>query len=87
MDTSTTSPAKKVQKQVRRFEVPRTLIFARDVHQCPKCAATDNLSIDHIVPVSRGGAHAESNLQTLCLSCNARNGARHEPGKPVDETA
>jgi 5-methylcytosine-specific restriction endonuclease McrA len=28
-------------------------------------------SIDHIVPMSRGGDHVESNLQTACFLCNS----------------
>ena len=28
--------------------------------------------VDHIVPLSRGGTHDESNLQTLCASCHSR---------------
>jgi 5-methylcytosine-specific restriction endonuclease McrA len=27
-------------------------------------------SIDHIVPMSRGGDHVEENLQTACFRCN-----------------
>lgn len=34
------------------------------------------LSIDHVVPKSRGGSHDDSNLQVLCTSCNSIKGAR-----------
>lgn len=35
------------------------------------------LSVDHIVPRSRGGAEADpSNLRILCTRCNSRKGAR-----------
>jgi 5-methylcytosine-specific restriction endonuclease McrA len=33
-------------------------------------------SIDHIKPLSRGGAHEQSNCQWACLDCNLRKGAR-----------
>jgi len=33
-------------------------------------------SIDHIVPLSRGGGHVQSNLQYACLDCNVRKGAK-----------
>lgn len=34
------------------------------------------LSIDHIVPKSKGGTHDETNLRTLCTPCNTRKGAK-----------
>lgn len=33
-------------------------------------------SVDHIVPVSRGGAHAMSNVRAAHLGCNSRKGAK-----------
>jgi 5-methylcytosine-specific restriction endonuclease McrA len=32
--------------------------------------------LDHIIPLSRGGAHTPDNLQCACLACNRRKGAR-----------
>lgn len=40
--------------------------------QCAMCGATDNLCLDHIVPIAAGGKSIRSNAQTLCRSCNAR---------------
>jgi 5-methylcytosine-specific restriction endonuclease McrA len=57
----------------------RWRIFARDSYTCQQCGAAGGkaeLTIDHITPVSRGGTNAETNLQTLCRSCNSRKGAR-----------
>lgn len=44
----------------------------------PDLRAPDPMSrsIDHIVPISRGGAHAQANLQWAHLVCNIRKGAR-----------
>lgn len=36
--------------------------------------------LDHIVPLSAGGANADDNVQLLCPDCNVRKGAKH----PVD---
>lgn len=38
--------------------------------KCLICGATDDLTMDHIIPLSKGGDHAVDNIQVLCLSCN-----------------
>lgn len=43
---------------------------------CVECGATDDLTVDHIVPISRGGGNDSANLRILCRSCNSRKGAR-----------
>ena len=48
----------------------------RDAHLrrnpvCVNCGASDDLTVDHIVPLARGGKSSPSNLQTLCRSCNS----------------
>jgi hypothetical protein len=37
---------------------------------CFFCGAKIELSIDHIIPLNRGGTHGIGNLQVLCISCN-----------------
>jgi hypothetical protein len=54
----------------------RERIYNRDGHQCLKCAATDDLTLDHIHPWSLGGPDTEDNLRTLCRSCNSKKGAK-----------
>lgn len=41
---------------------------------CSYCKTTKDLTVDHIVPLSRGGSTVESNLQVLCRRCNSRKG-------------
>lgn len=41
---------------------------------CVWCGSEDNIHVDHIWPLSKGGAHAAYNLQALCGSCNSRKG-------------
>ena len=50
----------------------RQRIFERDEYKCQDCGAVDNLSIDHITPVSKGGATEDENLEVLCIPCNSR---------------
>ena len=59
-----------------RISIPRAVrqyVFERDNYQCQSCGKQQvetNLSIDHIIPLARGGTNDISNLQTLCFSCN-----------------
>jgi hypothetical protein len=65
--------------RVSRLKVPdalRAKIFERDGWRCLRCGSAQDLEIDHIFPVALGGDNAESNLQTLCKSCNSSKGAR-----------
>ena len=52
----------------------RSRIYTRDGRKCKQCGAEHGLSIDHIIPVSKGGNSVDDNLQVLCLSCNSRKG-------------
>ena len=54
----------------------RAAVYRRDRHRCQECSSEDDLTIDHILAVSRGGETIEENLQTLCRKCNSRKGAR-----------
>lgn len=50
----------------------RFKIYERDGYRCRKCGRrTDDLEIDHIFPISKGGKSNYDNLQTLCHRCNS----------------
>ena len=46
-------------------------------YKCLCCKSKENLEIDHVVPITRGGANTKENAQVLCRSCNASKGNRH----------
>jgi 5-methylcytosine-specific restriction endonuclease McrA len=52
----------------------RQNIFKRDGMKCQYCGATTDLTIDHVIPRSRGGTSTWDNLITACRTCNARKG-------------
>lgn len=45
--------------------------------ECGICRSKDNLTLDHIVPISWGGVHGLENMGVLCRSCNAAKGNRN----------
>jgi 5-methylcytosine-specific restriction endonuclease McrA len=53
----------------------KQLVWRRDRGQCRLCGANTELQFDHIIPLSKGGATTEENLQILCGPCNRRKGA------------
>lgn len=71
------------RRRFRRFQarrpIPKSIrlqVFSRDGWKCRHCGQGKNLSVDHIVPWSRGGAHDMENFQTLCRPCNSSKGAK-----------
>ena len=57
----------------------RKNIFLRDHNHCQYCGRkcpTRDLSIDHVLPLSRGGKSVWDNVVCACLPCNARKGSR-----------
>ena len=70
-------------KNVVKFN--RRNIFLRDENRCQYCAhrfPTQQLSLDHVIPRSRGGLTIWENIVCACLRCNVRKGGRtpHEAG-------
>lgn len=66
--------ARRGQFQAARPQLVLQLIERGDPYICSSvgCHRTDDLTIDHKVPLSRGGADDLSNLQFLCRPCNSR---------------
>ena len=46
----------------------------RQLGKCGICGLSVALTIDHIIPLSKGGKHEPANVQALCRPCNSRKG-------------
>lgn len=63
----------------RIWKVPsvnRREILRRDNYQCQYCGNKKHLTLDHVIPRSKGGQHSWDNLVTACMTCNSRKGDR-----------
>lgn len=90
---STKLPLPSIIKLSRYIRVPfnniepsRRNVLRRDDHKCQYCGKKSlELTIDHIIPRSRGGADTWENLTTACIRCNNRKGNRtpEEANMPI----
>lgn len=60
---------------VEHVAYSRTAILARWGHACAYCGQLAT-HLDHVVPLSRGGADVEANIVPACASCNLSKGAK-----------
>lgn len=61
----------------KKIELSRKNILRRDNFKCQYCSSTSQpLTLDHIIPRSRGGADTWENLVAACVRCNNRKGNR-----------
>lgn len=47
--------------------------------RCAYCGRRRDLTVDHVIPLSRGGDHTARNVAPACGSCNSRKGDRAAP--------
>ena len=63
-----------ISHKMKNFRVNRQRLYKRDNNECAYCGSKKELTIDHIIPKSRGGKNSWSNLITCCLPCNLKKG-------------
>lgn len=80
---STTYPVPSVIRLQHYVRVPyygislsRHNVLRRDNFLCQYCGTSKNLTLDHLLPRSRGGETNWLNLVTACFRCNSRKGDR-----------
>ena len=81
----------RVPRAIKR-KISRRALFARDGWRCVYCGTSSGrLTLDHVIPRSKGGESIWENVVTACAPCNLRKGNRlphevqmelHNPPKP-----
>ncbi len=51
-------------------------VFRRYGTKCVRCPSEHNLTVDHIIPLAKGGTWEQDNLQPMCHSCNSSKGVK-----------
>ena len=52
----------------------KAMIYKRDNNSCQYCGSTRHLTIDHVIPKSKGGSEEWTNLVVACSKCNTKKG-------------
>jgi len=65
-----------VRVPYKRILLSRKNVIRRDSNRCQYCGSRDRLTIDHVVPKSRGGRDTWDNLVAACVPCNNRKGSK-----------
>jgi 5-methylcytosine-specific restriction endonuclease McrA len=67
----------RIPRGAHRRKITRRAVFARDRWTCQYCGTErGNLTVDHVIPRSKGGVTDWDNVVTCCAPCNRRKGDR-----------
>ena len=67
----------RIPRDAHRRKITRRAVFARDRWTCQYCGQErGNLTVDHVIPRSKGGGSGWENIVTCCAPCNRRKGDR-----------
>lgn len=66
----------KVPRDTHKRKITRRAVFARDGWTCQYCGSRTNLTVDHVIPRSKGGGSSWENIVAACAPCNRRKGDR-----------
>src|SRR5690606_38554140 len=78
---------KYVHRPYKSVMMTRQNIFKRDRSMCQYCGAREHLTLDHVLPKSKGGKSNWDNLVTACQRCNSTKGdlTPEESGMPLKQ--
>jgi 5-methylcytosine-specific restriction endonuclease McrA len=67
----------RIPRDVHRRKITRKAVLARDSWTCQYCGCQrSGLTVDHVIPRSRGGGSTWENIVAACGPCNRRKGNR-----------
>ncbi|MGH2952042.1 MAG: HNH endonuclease [Solirubrobacterales bacterium] len=67
----------RIPRDVHRRKITRKAVLARDSYTCQYCGRqASGLTVDHVIPRSRGGESVWENIVASCAPCNRRKGNR-----------
>src|SRR3954449_341517 len=66
----------RVPRDPHRRKITRRAVFARDGWACQYCGSQTTLTVDHVIPRSKGGPSTWENIVASCAPCNRRKGDR-----------
>ena len=85
----------RIPRDTHKRKITRRAVFARDGWMCQYCGARTSLTVDHVIPRSKGGGSGWDNIVASCAPCNRRKADRlphqinmhprtkpHTPGRP-----
>ena len=64
----------RVPRDAHRRKITRRAVFARDEWTCQYCGSRSKLTVDHVIPRSKGGPSGWENIVASCAPCNRRKG-------------
>lgn len=80
---------KYVKQNIQKVPLTRENIYKRDNYECVYCGSSyvKSLTLDHVIPQSKGGENAWDNLVTACRTCNSEKAdlTLEEYGKEIVE--
>ena len=67
----------RIPREAHRRKITRRAVLARDSWTCQYCGSTKSgLTVDHVIPRSRGGESVWENIVAACATCNRKKGNR-----------
>ena len=65
----------RIPRDVHRRKITRKAVLARDAYTCQYCGReAGSLTVDHVIPRSRGGSSHWDNIVAACAPCNRKKG-------------
>ena len=66
----------RIPHDTHKRKITRRAVFARDGWECQYCGSRGALTVDHVIPRSKGGGSTWENIVASCGPCNRRKGDR-----------